>query len=211
MEPREGYYSILGPKVVENLNRRGFDARYITTSREALDAVRTMIPEGSMISWGGTMSLEETGIKDFLNSGRFNVLDRAEAQTPETIRDIYHKALSCDYYFMSTNALTSDGVMVNIDGNGNRLAALVYGPEHIVVVAGMNKVVPDEQTALLRVQNTAAPINAQRLGRQTPCLVTGSCSDCLSPDCMCSHIVYTRRSHPNGRIKIILVGEELGY
>jgi len=211
MTPREAFYNILGGEVVKNLEKRGFDARYVSSSAEALEQVKRMVPEGSLISWGGTMTLEETGIKSYLKSGKFDVIDRATANGPDEIKEAYHKSLNTDYYFMSTNAVTRDGILVNIDGNGNRLAALIYGPENIIIIAGMNKIVNTEADAVPHIQNTASPLNAHRLGRQTPCLLTGSCGDCLSPDSMCSHTVSTRRSHPGGRIKVILVGEELGY
>lgn len=211
MNPKEAFYKTLGEEVVKNFNRRGFDARYVLTSQEALEEVKGMVKEGSVVSWGGAMSLEETGIKDFLKSGRFEVLDRAEANGPEEIKEIYHKALAADYYITSTNAFTRDGILVNIDGNGNRVAALCYGPENIVVITGMNKAVIDEVEAVRRIQNVASPMNVQRLDKNTPCRATGSCGDCLSPDCICSHTVSTRRSHPAGRIKVILVGEDLGY
>ena len=211
MTPKKGFYNVLGNEVVKKLNNRGFDARYVSSSEEALEEVKKMIPEGSFVTWGGTMTLEETGIKAYLKSGKFDALDRAEAKTPEETKEIYHRSLNSDYYFMSANALTRDGILVNIDGNGNRLAALLYGPENIVVLTGMNKIVNGLEEAVPRIQNIASPMNAQRLGRQTPCFFTGSCGDCLSPDSMCSQTVLTRRSHPEGRIKVILIGEDLGY
>ena len=130
---------------------------------------------------------------------------------PEDSRKIFHDALMADYYFMSTNAMTIDGELVNIDGNGNRVAALIYGPENVIILAGMNKVAKDVAEAVDRVHLTATPMNCVRLNKQTPCAVTGVCADCLSPDCICNQVVITRRSGIQGRIKVILIGEELGY
>ena len=127
------------------------------------------------------------------------------------VTKIYHKALCADFFFMSTNAITADGELVNIDGNGNRLAALIYGPEHVIILAGMNKVVRNVDDAISRVKNIAAPANGVRLNTSTPCAITGICHDCFSPSCMCSHTVVTRRCSTPGRITVLLIGEELGY
>ena len=124
---------------------------------------------------------------------------------------LYSKVAVCDYYFMSTNAITTDGLLVNIDGTGNRVASLIHGPKNVIIITGMNKVCPDLDSAYKRVKLSAAPPNTVRLDKKTPCAVTGKCADCLSPDCICTHTVITRRSNIPGRIKILLVGEELGY
>ncbi|MEG0590187.1 MAG: lactate utilization protein, partial [Lachnospiraceae bacterium] len=116
-----------------------------------------------------------------------------------------------DYFFMSSNAITIDGELVNIDGNGNRVACLIHGPKHVILIVGMNKVVSDVANGMTRIRNMATPANAARLGTKTPCQKTGCCGNCLSPDCMCCEVVITRKSRHEGRIKVILVGEELGY
>ena len=139
------------------------------------------------------------------------LLDRSKASSPEEVAEIYHQALSADYYFMSSNAITLEGELINTDGTGNRVAALIYGPKNVILLAGMNKVAHTLEEGIMRVRNVASPINANRLGRKTPCASTGSCADCLSPDCICSHTVITRRSAPANRIKVILIGEALGY
>lgn len=158
------------------------------------------------------MTLAESGMADALKQrSDITLLDRSTAGSPEEVKEIYHKSLNADYYFMSSNAITTDGELVNIDGTGNRVAALIYGPEHVVILAGMNKVSPSLEEAVSRVKNVASPMNANRLNRKTPCATTGLCSDCLSPDCICSHTVITRKSAPEKRIKIILIGESLGY
>ena len=145
------------------------------------------------------------------SSAASDVYKRQVCKTPEDSRKIFHDALMADYYFMSTNAMTIDGELVNIDGNGNRVAALIYGPENVIILAGMNKVAKDVAEAVDRVHLTATPMNCVRLNKQTPCAVTGVCADCLSPDCICNQVVITRRSGIQGRIKVILIGEELGY
>ena len=158
------------------------------------------------------MTLSESGMmKALQDRDDLTLLERSKAKSPDEVTEIYHKSLSADYYFMSSNAISVTGELVNIDGTGNRLAALIYGPSNVIILAGMNKVMPTVEAALSRVKNTASPINAIRLSRNTPCAVTGICSECQSPDCICAQTVITRRSNQAGRIKVILIGEELGY
>ena len=210
MEHRKQYYRTRGLKLVKEMRKRNMAADYFDTAGQAVEAVLKLIPTGSSVSWGGSVTMDQTGLKQALRASDYRLLDRDTAEA-EDIPAIYHAALSCDYYIMSSNAVTMDGKLVNIDGRGNRLAALIYGPENVVVIAGMNKVVEDEAEALSRVRNEASPINAVRLDRKTPCASTGSCSDCLSDDCICSHTVITRRSIVRERIKVFLVGEDLGF
>ena len=158
------------------------------------------------------MTLSESGIMNMLqNRTDITLLDRSKAKDAAETKQIYHDALSSDVYFMSSNAITKDGELINIDGNGNRVAALIYGPEHVVLVVGMNKVVSTVDDGIRRVHDIAASANGVRLSKSTPCAVTGFCHDCLSPECMCSHTVITRRSGVADRIHVILVGETLGY
>ena len=164
-----------------------------------------------MIGWGGSESIKECGLMDGIHKGDYELLDRSLARTPEEARQIYAKTVLADYYLMSTNAITTDGTLINIDGNGNRVACLIQGPSHIIIVAGMNKVVTGVPEGVARVRNMASPANAIRLERRLPCAVSGTCHDCLSPECFCNQIVVTRRSMHPGRIKVYLVGEELGY
>lgn len=211
MEVRKQYYENRGNILVKKLKQRNMDAGYYQSSAEAVTAVLKTIPPGASVSWGGSVSMDECGLTAALKSGDYNVIDRADAKNSEEVSDVYHKALNCDYFIMSTNAVTLDGQLVNIDGNGNRLAALIYGPEHVIVVAGMNKVAKNLEEALSRVSSTAAPMNANRLERNTPCAKNGSCSDCQSDDCICCQTVITRRSRIKDRIKVFLIGEELGF
>lgn len=215
MEPKKQYAQIASEKVIRNLERRGFEAMYADTGAEALELIKTMIPRGALISWGGTMTMEEIGLPDYLKNSAgengFTLLDRKEGKTPEETRAILARVFLCDWYITGTSALTTGGILVNIDGNGNRLSALLQGPENVLVLAGINKLVPNEEAALRRIKSLAAPMNAMRLGKNTPCTKTASCADCLVDDCICSHTVYTRRSAPKGRIKVLIIGESLGY
>ena len=201
-----------GPVIVEKLKGRGFDAYYCSTKEDAMKQALELMPEGSLVSWGGCKSVEEIGLLDYVRtSGKFRVLDRDTAKTPEERVEIMRQGLLADIFLSGTNAMTEDGELVNIDGNGNRVAAMVYGPKSVIVVAGMNKVEKTVMDAASRARNTAAPINAQRFEMNTPCKIDGMCHDCNVPDCVCCYIVRTRRSRPAGRIKVILVGEDLGF
>lgn len=212
MTPTETYYENLAKVTMKSLERRQFECHYCKTAQDAVTLASQLVPAGSTVSFGGSMTFSESGMADTLNQrSDITLLDRSKAGSPEEIKEIYHKSLNADYYFMSSNAITADGELVNIDGTGNRLAALIYGPEHVIILAGMNKVCPTLEEAVSRVKNVASPLNANRLNRSTPCAATGLCSDCLSPDCICSHTVITRRSAPAKRIKVILIGEALGY
>lgn len=211
MEVKKQYYENRGQILVKNLKKRNMDADYYRSSVEAVTAILDIIPPGASISWGGSMSMDECGLKTALNAGDYDVIVRSGGESPEEISEIYHKAFNCGYYIMSSNAITMDGQLVNIDGNGNRLAALLYGPEHVIIIAGMNKIAQNVDEALSRVSNTAAPMNSNRLEQNTPCAKTGSCADCQSNDCICCNTVITRRSRIKGRIKVFLVGEDLGY
>ena len=161
--------------------------------------------------FGGSMTLADIGMLDTLREGHFNLLDRSTANNQDEVLAIYQKSFAADTYFMSTNAITIDGQLVNIDGNGNRVAALIYGPKQVIIMAGMNKVATNVEEAINRVQNFASPANTQRLHKNTPCNKTGYCHDCQSEDCICSNTVITRRSGTKDRIKVILIGEVLGY
>ena len=157
------------------------------------------------------MTIKECGLMDALEKGNYTLIDRMTAVTPQEKREIFAKTVMADYYLMSTNAITMDGELVNIDGFANRVSCLCAGPEHVIIIAGMNKVVKDVQSGLDRIRTKAAPPNTVRLGKNTPCAKNGVCGDCFSPDCICSQIVITRRSGIPGRIKVILVNEDLGF
>ena len=197
--------------IIKNLKKRNMIGYYCETGKEALDLVKSILPKGSLVTNGGSETLVETGIMDLIRSGEYEYIDRKSAKTPEESRALYGRIVTADYYLMSTNAITKDGELINVDGVGNRVACLINGPEHVLIITGMNKVVTTLEDGIRRVRNIAAPPNSIRVGSKTPCSVTGFCSDCQSDDCICSQTVITRRSMKPGRITVILVGEEYGF
>ena len=198
--------------IIKNLEKRNMTAFYCEDAESCKAKVLELIGKDNVISWGGSMSIHECGIPQALKDrGDCEVLDRSEYITPEQQQEFAVKTFQCDYYLMSTNAITLDGELVNIDGYGNRVASLIYGPKHVIVVAGMNKVVPDVKQGFDRVRNIASPPNTIRLNKDTPCSKTGKCGDCMSPDCICNQIVVTRRSRDKERIIVMLVNETLGF
>ena len=197
--------------IIKNLKKRNMIGYYCETGKEALDLVKSILPKGSLVTNGGSETLVETGIMDLIRSGEYEYIDRKSAKTPEESRALYGRIVTADYYLMSTNAITKEGELINVDGVGNRVACLINGPEHVLIITGMNKVVTTVEDGIRRVRNIAAPPNSIRVGSKTPCSVTGFCSDCQSDDCICSQTVITRRSMKPGRITVILVGEEYGF
>ena len=198
-------------KVIKNLARRNIEACYCPTTREAVEKLLEMIPSGSSVTWGGSMSIRDIGIPAALaEAGKYEVYDRDKAPDRAAATEIYLKAFSCDYYLSSANAITEDGIIVNIDGTGNRVAAITFGPRNVIFVIGMNKLTQDVDSALARARSLAAPVNSARFDIQTPCKLDGVCHNCLSDDCICNYIHYLRHS-PKGKHKVILVGESLGY
>lgn len=211
LTPTELYYQKRGEILVNHLKSRHFDAWYCATKEEALAKALELIPEGSTVGWGGTASAQQIGLTDALNRGNYHTIDRDRLATREEKEQAAKDCLFADYFLTGANALSMDGEMVNIDGNGNRVAAIIYGPQNVLVIAGMNKVMDDLDAAVHRARTVAAPINKQRFDSNTPCGVTGVCADCKSESCICNHIVVTRHCRPVGRIKFILVGENLGF
>ena len=197
--------------ILKGLKKRNMEGYFCESFAEAVETALKLMPEGSVVSWGGSMSISECGLMDALRAGNYTLIDRAAAKTPQEKREIYAKTVMADYYLMSTNAITMDGELVNIDGFCNRVACLCAGPENVVIIAGMNKVVKNVESGLDRIRTKAAPPNTVRLNKNTPCAKTGICGDCFSPDCICSQTVITRRSGIPGRIKVILVNEDLGF
>lgn len=198
-------------KVIKNLARRNIEAVYCPTAREAVEKVLEMIPQGSSITWGGSMSIRDIGIPAALaDAGKYEVYDRDKAPDRAAATEIYLKAFTCDYYLSSANAITEDGVIVNIDGTGNRVAAITFGPRNVIFIIGMNKLTQDTNSALARARSLAAPVNTARFDIQTPCKLDGVCHNCLSDDCICNYIHFLRHS-PKGKHKVILVGESIGY
>lgn len=209
--PRELYYAKRAEKLIKNLKNRHFEAVYCENREQALKQALAWIPEGSSVGWGGARSAQEIGLMDAVRAGNYRAIDRDQAKTSAEKSKIEKDCLNADVFITGANGLSLDGQMVNIDGNGNRVAAIIYGPESVIVVAGMNKVMDTVEEAVKRARTVAGPMNEQRFLGNTPCAVTGICGDCKSEDCICNQIVITRHCRPSGRIKFIMVGEELGF
>lgn len=212
MTPKKQHYETLAKTIIQNLQHRRIAGYYCSSKEEARELALSLVPAEGLIGIGGSESVIECGITEALrNREGLSLLVKSDGKTPDEVTQILRKAFSADCYFMSTNAITIEGELVNIDNTGNRAACLIYGPDRVIIVAGMNKVVADVRQAVSRVRNTATPPNCIRLNKSTPCVSTGHCMDCLSDDCLCNQIVITRRSLIPNRIHVILVGETLGF
>ena len=211
MDPKKLYYEKRGQLLVKNLKSRHFDAYYCADRKEALKKALELIPQGASVGWGGALSAQQIGLMDALRSGNFRAIDRDQCKTPEEKAQAARESMFADVFLTGANGLSLDGQMVNIDGTGNRVAATIYGPRTVIVIAGMNKVADTLEDAVKRARTVASPMNAQRFGLSTPCSVTGTCGDCKQEGCICNQIVITRHCRPAGRIRFILVGEELGF
>ena len=199
---------LLARKVIEGLSSRNMTGYYAADKEAALQLALSLIPEGSTVTMGGGMSVHEIGLPAALKEGNYNFIDRDEMKDK---RAAMLAAYDADFFLMSTNAMTQDGILVNIDGNSNRVSALAQGPRKVIIIAGMNKVCDDVDGAIKRARNVAAPINAQRFGLDTPCSKTGACMNCKSPDTICCQFLITRYSKHAGRIHVILVNDYLGF
>ena len=208
---RKMQYDKAGAKVAEALNKRYFEAYYCSDRAAALEKILELIPQDHVVSWGGAATVDELGVKEALRQRGQAVIDRDTAKDAQERQQMLKQALTCDTFLMGSNAISADGQLVNIDGTGNRVAALCFGPTQVVVVAGMNKVAEDLDGAMRRAREVAAPMNAQRFPLKTPCVANGLCGDCKGPDSICAQIVTTRLCKPAGRIKVVLVGEDLGF
>lgn len=204
-------FCAVAPSIITELERRNMEGYYFETCEEMVQKILSMLPKNSLVTWGGSESFKDSGMLSALENGDYQLLDRALATTNEEKREFYSRSVLADAYFMSSNAITYDGKLINIDGSGNRLACLMHGPKEVYVIVGMNKFVKSVEAGVERVRNLASPANVQRLNCKTPCHETGLCADCLSPGCICSHLVITRRSLIPGRIKVFMVAQDLGY
>ena len=202
---------LLAEKVIKGLESRNMTGYYTESKEEALKKALEIIPEGATVGWGGSVSVNQIGLKESVINGNYNALNRESCKTPEEKEKLQREIFSADFFLSSSNAVTEDGILVNIDGISNRIAAIAYGPAHVLMIVGMNKVARDVDAAISRARNVAAPINAQRFPLNTPCKKTGVCADCKSIDTICCEFLITRFSRQSGRIHVILVGEELGY
>ena len=199
---------LLAQKVIKGLQSRNMSGYYAASREEALKIALELIPEGSTATMGGSVSAAEIGLVTALKKGNYNFIDRNEIADK---RAAMLAAYDADFFLASCNAITEDGVMVNIDGNSNRVSAIAQGPKKVLFIVGMNKVCSDVDAAMKRARNVAAPTNAQRFGLSTPCATTGACMNCKSPDIICCQFLITRFSRHEGRIHVILVNDNLGF
>ena len=210
MHPVEQRNHLLGPSVVAALRKRHFDAHYFDSAALAADAALHMIPAGSSVTWGGSMTIRQIGLCDALKAAPLSVFDR-DTCPPEERAAFLQAHYFSDFFLASVNALTEDGILLNMDRNGNRVASMIFGPKRVLLLVGINKVVRDIDAGIARIRGTAAPINAQRFEGNTPCRRTGTCSECLSPDSICASFTAMRLCRPAGRISVLLFGEPAGF
>ena len=204
-------YRNLGQSLIRRFDKRKFKGYYCETKLEALNQALSLIPEEASVTHGGSESIKEIGLLDAVKNGNYNYIDRSQAITYQEKREIAAKGLMAHTFLTGTNAITTNGELINVDATSNRVSLMCFGPEQVIVIAGMNKVVANIDAGVHRSQNIAAPINAIRQNLKTPCYDTGHCENCYVEDCMCSNIVVSRHSAVPDRIKIILVGENIGY
>ena len=211
VETRHWYNEMLAGRVIKSLEKNSMNGIYVQTKEEVLEKVISLIPEGSKVGTGGSLSLDQIGVKDVLRNGNYSFIDRnlpglSEEESHQMRRDSLH----ADVFLTSTNALTMDGKLVNIDGTGNRVAAISYGPTKVIVVAGINKIVTDLEAAIRRIKDYITPLHARRRDRSVPCAKTGVCVDCKIPERSCNIVTIIEHQRQKDRITIIIVGEELG-
>ena len=199
---------LLAQKVIKGLESRNMSGYYAKSSAEAVELALKLIKEGDSVTMGGAMSAHEIGLVDVIKNGNYNFIDRDKT---EDKRAAMLAAYDADVFLSSANAMTEDGILVNIDGNANRVSAIAQGPKKVIFIVGMNKICADTDSAIKRARNVAAPINAQRFNLSTPCAKTGACMDCKSPDTICCQFLITRYSRHKDRIHVILVNENLGF
>lgn len=213
MTPKESSLALQAEHVIKEMKKRNFEAFYCATREEALDKALSLIEKGSVVGSGGSTTVKEIGLLPYIQShpDDYTYVDRSLAKNEQETREYHAKNILSDYYLMSTNAFTADGQLVNIDGNGNRVSCLCFGPKHVIIVASMNKMVPTVEDAYKRIRQDACPPNASRLNLDTPCAKTGFCAECTSTSSICASFVTTRISRYPDRIKVILVGEPLGF
>lgn len=210
LQPKEERNRKAGEAVVAALKARRFDACYCATMEEALAKAEEMIPAGAGVTFGGSMTVADSGLVGRLGAKGCEIFDRGSVP-PEKRQQFVEDHFFTDWFLGSVNALSEEGILYNMDGTGNRVASYIYGPKNVLLLVGMNKLVQNEAAAIARVRGLAAPTNAQRFDVKTPCKKTGRCADCQAPDCICCTMTVMRMCRPAGRIHILLVGEEGGY
>jgi len=211
MDIKKTRYNVLGPHLAEVMNKKDYEAYYCETCEDALNKALELIPSDAVVGYGGSLSVNAIGLKEAIRTHCKKVLDRDLAPNMDVKREIERETFYADWFLMGCNGISEDGQMVNIDGYGNRVAALAFGPKNVLVICGLNKVCKTLDDAMHRAKNIAAPANAGRFpDKNLPCIKTGVCANCNSHDCICTHTIITRRCWPEKRIKVILVGEDLG-
>jgi L-lactate utilization protein LutB len=202
----------IGARVVEALQKNNFTASYVNTKQEALDKLAALIPGDATVGIGGSATIKEVGIDTLLEERGNTVFNHNKpGLSPEESLALRHNQLSCDVFLTSTNALTLKGELVNVDGSGNRVAAMIFGPKKVIVITGVNKIVTDIDTAMDRIELFAAPINNKRLNRPNPCTVTGECMDCQGPTRICNVTTVMHKKPGAIDIEVIIIGEDLGF
>ncbi|MFC1534728.1 lactate utilization protein [Thermodesulfobacteriota bacterium] len=210
-QTKHWYNEMLAGRVIKSLEKNNMTGLYVQTKNEALEKVISLIPEGSKVGTGGSLSLDQIGVKDVLRTGNYNFIDRNLPELGEDeAQQMRRDSLFADVFLTSTNALTMDGKLVNIDGIGNRVAAISFGPDKVIVVVGINKIVTDQETAIRRIKDYVTPLHAKRRDRSVPCAKTGVCVDCKIPERLCNIVTIIEHQRQRDRITIIIVGEELG-
>ncbi len=199
-------------RTIENLGKNNMEAFYVEDEAGVIEKVKELVAEGSTVAVGGSMTLFETGLINLLRNGKYDFIDRyAEGLGADGIKEVFRKSFFADAYLVSSNAVTEEGQLYNVDGTGNRVAAMLYGPDKVIVIVGVNKIVKDLEAAHMRCKQIAAPANNKRLNINNPCTKVGTCMDCKSPTRICNEYVLIGRQGKSDRIKVIIVGKELGY
>ncbi len=199
-------------RTIKALEKNNMNGYFVEDKEALLKKITELVPEKSSVAFGGSMSIIETGVVDFVRTADYELLDRfAPGLEMSEIKEIFRKSFAVDAYITSTNAITVDGELYNVDGTGNRVAAMMFGPEKVIVVCSVNKIVEDIEEAELRVETMAAPANAKRLDRKTPCAEVGYCMDCNSPDRICRNYTVIKSQGAKGRIHVIFTSEATGY
>lgn len=207
---REDAMKRMADHVIEGLKKRNMEGFYCATKAEAADMIMGMIAPGSKVTWGGSSSMKDLGLVEKIQNGDYTVIEYPAHEKEIAGNPIYQNVVGADYFIMGTNAITVNGELINVDGASNRVGCLVHGPKHVIVIAGLNKLVKNVEDGYNRIQTQICPIIADATNRKTPCGVAGFCADCHSPECMCCNIVVTRHSRYTGRIKVVIVGENVG-
>ena len=199
-------------RTIEALNKNNMNGYMVSKKDELIEKIDEIMADNSKVGCGGSMTLFETGVIDHLRCGKYDFLDRyKEGLKPEDIKEIYRQSFLCDYYVTSSNAVTENGELYNVDGNGNRVAAMLYGPDKVIVVVGVNKIVKDIDEAVLRVKECAAPANTKRLNKDTPCAKVGKCMNCSSKDRICNEYTVIKKQGNKDRIHVIFINDNFGY